>query len=156
MAYTVSNALAFGSLIYMGSRGKEAVSYEDLAGVGRRHPAAAVPFVLGVLSLLGFPPTAGFFGKYYVFNAAVQAGGGMVWLAVLGVLTSAIGAYYYLRVIVYMFMKQPQAGAPVAVPMKSGYVVAALILSGYFVLRMGIAPGSYLDMAIEAAAQLVA
>jgi len=156
MAYTVSNALAFGSLIYMGSRGKEAVSYEDLAGVGRRHPAAAVPFVLGVLTLLGFPPTAGFFAKYYVFNAAVQAGGGMVWLAVLGVLTSAIGAYYYLRVIVYMFMKQPQAGAPVAVPMKSGYVVAALILSGYFVLRMGMAPGNYLDMAIEAAAQLVA
>jgi NADH-quinone oxidoreductase subunit N len=156
MAYTVSNALAFGSLIYMGSRGKEAVSYEDLAGVGRRHPAAAVPFVLGVLSLLGFPPTAGFFAKYYVFNAAVQAGGGMVWLAVLGVLTSAIGAYYYLRVIVYMFMKQPQAGAPVAVPMKSGYVVAALLLSGYFVLRMGIAPGNYLDMAIEAAQQLIA
>ncbi len=156
MAYTVSNALAFGSLILMGSRGKEAVSYEDLAGVGRRHPAAAVPFVLGVLSLLGFPPTAGFFGKYYVFNAAVAAGGGMVWLAVLGVLTSAIGAYYYLRVIVYMFMKQPQAGAPTAVPMKSGYVLAALILSGYFVLRMGIAPGNYLDMAIEAAQQLVA
>ncbi len=156
MAYTVSNALAFGSLIYIGSRGKEAVSFEDLAGVGRRHPMAAIPFVLGVLSLLGFPPTAGFFGKYYVFNAAVQAGGGFVWLAVLGVLTSAIGAYYYLRVIVYLYMKQPQAGAPVAVPMKSGYVVVALILSSYFVLRMGMAPGTYLDMAIAAAAELVA
>jgi NADH-quinone oxidoreductase subunit N len=156
MAYTVSNALAFGSLIYLGSKGKEAVSYEDLAGVGRRHPAAALPFVLGVLSLMGFPPTAGFFGKYYVFSAAVQAGGGMVWLAVLGVLTSAVGAYYYLRVIVYMFMKQPQAGAPIAVPMKSGYVVTALVLSSYFVLRMGVAPGTYLDMAIEAAQKLLA
>ncbi len=156
MAYTVSNALAFGALICLGSRGKEAVSYEDLAGVGRRHPAAALPFVLGVLSLLGMPPTAGFFGKYYVFNAAVQAGGGMVWLAVLGVLTSAIGAYYYLRVIVYMFMKQPQAGAPVAVPMRSGYVITALVLSGYFVLRMGMAPSAYLDMAIEAAHRFVA
>jgi NADH-quinone oxidoreductase subunit N len=80
----------------------------------------------------------------------------MVWLAVLGVLTSAVGAYYYLRVIVYMFMKQPQAGAPIAVPMKSGYVVTALVLSSYFVLRMGVAPGTYLDMAIEAAQKLLA
>ena len=156
MAYTVSNALAFGSLILLGSRGKEAVSYEDLAGVGRRHPAAALPFVIGVLSLMGFPPTAGFFAKYYVFNAAIQAGGGMIWLAIIGVLSSAIGAYYYLRVVVFMFMKQPQAGAPVAVPMRSGYVVAALILSGYFVLRMGIAPGTYLEMAVEAAQRFVA
>jgi NADH-quinone oxidoreductase subunit N len=156
MAYTVSNALAFGALIFLGSRGKEAVTYEDLAGVGRRHPAAALPFVLGVLSLLGMPPTAGFFAKYYVFNAAVQAGGGMVWLAVLGVLTSAIAAYYYLRVIITMFMKQPQAGAPLAVPMRSGYVIAALVFSAYFVLRMGMAPGTYLDMAIEAAHRFVA
>ena len=155
MAYTVSNALAFGSLILAGSRGLEAVTYEDLAGLGRRHPVVALPMVLGVLSLLGMPPTAGFFGKYYVFNAAVQAGGGMVWLAVLGVLTSAIGAYYYLRVLVFMFMKQPAAGAPVAVPMRSGYVTAALLITSYFVFRMGIAPGAYLDMALEAATNLV-
>ncbi len=156
MAYTASNALAFGSLILMGSRGREAVSYDDLAGVGRRHPAAALPFVIGILSLMGFPPTAGFFGKYYVFNAAVEAGGGMVWLAVLGVVTSAIGAFYYLRVLVFMFMKQPEPGAPVAIPMRSGYVVAALILSGYFVLKMGVTPGSYLEWAIEAARKLIA
>ena len=155
MAYTVSNALAFGSLILAGSRGLEAVTYEDLAGIGRRHPAVALPMVLGVLSLLGLPPTAGFFAKYYVFNAAVQAGGGMVWLAVLGVLTSAIGAYYYLRVIVFMFMKQPAAGAPIAVPMRSGYVTAALLITSYFVFRMGLAPGAYLDMAMQAASNLV-
>ncbi|AKF06131.1 NADH-quinone oxidoreductase subunit N [Sandaracinus amylolyticus] len=154
LAYTVSNVLAFGSLIWAGSRGKEAVSYEDLAGLGRRHPIVAVPFVLGVLSLMGFPPTAGFFGKYYVLQAAVAAGGGMVWLAVLLVLTSAIGAYYYLRVIVFLFMKQPEPGAPVAVPMRSWYVAAALVLSGYFVLRMGIAPGAYLDLALQAAQNL--
>jgi NADH-quinone oxidoreductase subunit N len=155
MAYTVSNALAFGSLILAGSRGLEAVTYEDLSGLGRRHPAVALPMVLGVLSLLGLPPTAGFFAKYYVFNAAVQAGGGMVWLAVLGVLTSAIGAYYYIRVIVFMFMKQPAAGAPIAVPMRSGYVTAALLITTYFVFRMGLAPDAYLDMAMEAASNLV-
>lgn len=155
LAYTVSNVLAFGALIWVGSRGKEAVSYEDLAGLGRRHPMVAVPFVLGVLSLMGMPPTAGFFAKYYVLAAAVQAGGGMVWLAVLGVVTSAIGAYYYLRVIVFLFMKQPEPGAPVAVPMRSFYVAAALVLSGYFVLRMGLAPGAYLQLALEAAQNLV-
>jgi NADH-quinone oxidoreductase subunit N len=154
LAYTFSNVLAFGSLILAGSRGKEAVSYEDLAGLGRRHPLVALPFVIGVLSLMGFPPTAGFFAKYYVLSAAVAAGGGMIWLAVLGVLTSAIGAYYYLRVIVFLFMKQPEAGAPIAVPMRSWYVAAALLLSGYFVLRMGIAPSAYLQLALEAAQSL--
>jgi NADH-quinone oxidoreductase subunit N len=155
-AYTVSNALAFGSLIVVGSRGREAVSYEDLAGVGRRHPMVAVPFVLGVLSLMGFPPTAGFFGKYLVFRSAVDAGGGMVWLAVLGILSSVVGAYYYLRVLVFMFMKEPKEGQALAVPMRSGYVVTALLLSGYFVLRMGIAPSAYLDWAVEAARKLLA
>jgi len=154
-AYTVSNVLAFGSLILMGSKGKEAVSYEDLAGAGRRHPGAALPFVVGVLSLLGLPPTAGFFGKYYVFSSAVQAGGVMVWLAVLGVLASAIGAYYYLKVVVYLFMREPEEDAPIAVPMQSWYVIAALVISGYYVLKMGIFPGRYLDWAVSAASGLL-
>jgi NADH-quinone oxidoreductase subunit N len=145
-AYAASNVLAFGALILAGSRGKESVAYEDLAGLGRRHPLVALPFVLGILSLMGFPPTAGFFGKYYVILAAVQAGGGMVWLAVLAVVTSAVGAYYYLRVLVYLFMKSPEQGAPVAVPMRSGYVAAGLALSAYFVLRLGLTPGSYLAL----------
>ncbi len=148
-AYTVSSVLAFGSLVLMGSKGKEAVSYEDLAGAGRRHPAAAIPLVIGVLSLLGMPPSAGFFGKYYVFNAAVQSG--LAWLALLGVLASAIGAFYYLKVIVYLFMREPEEDAPIAVPMRSGYVVAALVLAGYYVVRMGITPGHYLDFATSAA-----
>ncbi|MGB8221737.1 MAG: NADH-quinone oxidoreductase subunit N [Polyangiales bacterium] len=154
-AYTVSNVLAFGSLILMGSKGKEAVSYEDLAGAGRRHPMAAFPFVIGILSLLGMPPTAGFFGKYYVFSAAVQAGGVMVWLAVLGVLASAVGAYYYLKVIVYLYMREPDADKPIAVPMQSVYVVVALVLAGYYVLKMGITPSRYLDWAVSAASSFV-
>jgi NADH-quinone oxidoreductase subunit N len=154
LAYTVSNVLAFGALIWAGSRGLEAVSYEDLAGLGRRHPMIALPFVLGMLSLMGIPPTAGFFAKYYVLISAVAAGGGMIWLAVLGVVTSAIGAYYYLRVLVFLFMKEPEPGAAVAVPMRSFYVATALVLSGYFVLRMGLAPEWYLQLALEAAQSL--
>jgi len=154
LAYTVSNMLAFGSLIALGSYGKEAVSYEDLAGVGRRHPMAALPFIIGVLSLMGFPPTAGFLGKWYVFTAAISAGDGLLWLVILGVLTSVVGAYYYLRVIVYMFMKAPEPGAPIAIPMRSGYVALALVVSGYFVLKMGITPARYIDLALVAAGKV--
>ncbi|MBW1831877.1 MAG: NADH-quinone oxidoreductase subunit N [Deltaproteobacteria bacterium] len=154
-AYTFSNVLAFGSLILMGSKGKEAVSYDDLAGAGRRHPVAAFPFVIGVLSLLGMPPTAGFFGKYYVFSAAVQAGGPMIWVAVIGVLASAVGAYYYLKVIVYLFMREPEEDQPIAVPMRSMYVTVTLVLAGYYVVKMGITPSRYLDWAVSAASSLV-
>jgi NADH-quinone oxidoreductase subunit N len=154
LAYTVSNILALGSLIALGSYGKEAVSYEDLAGVGRRHPMAALPFIVGVLSLMGFPPTAGFLGKWYVFTAAMSAGDGLLWLVILGVLTSVVGAYYYLRVIVYMFMKAPEPGAPIAIPMRSGYVALAIVVSGYFVLKMGITPARYIDLALVAAGKV--
>ncbi len=153
-AYTVSNVLAFGSLIALGSYGKEAVSYEDLAGAGRRYPLIALPFVLGVLSLMGFPPTAGFLGKWYVFSAALAGDDSLLWLVIVGVLASVVGAYYYLRVIVYLFMKAPEPGAPVAVPMRSGYVVAALLLSGYFVVKMGVSPAKYIDYALAAVGKL--
>jgi NADH-quinone oxidoreductase subunit N len=153
-AYTVSNVLAFGSLVLAGSRDREAVSYEDLAGLGRRNPVLAIPFVLAILSLMGFPPTAGFFAKYYIFSAAVQAGGGMVWLAVLGALTSAMGAYYYLRVLVFLFMREPQEGAPIALPMRSGYVITAVVVAAIFVLQMGVAPSGYLEI-VGAAAKLL-
>ncbi len=150
-AYTVSNALAFGALVYAGSARREAVTYEDLAGLGRRNPMVALPFLLAVLSLMGFPPTAGFFAKYYIFIAAIQAGDGMVWLAVIGALTSAVGAYYYLRVLVYLFMREPEEGAPVALPMRSGYVVTAMVVAGFFVLQMGVSPSGYLELASAAA-----
>ena len=154
VGYTVSNVLAFGSLIAAGSYGKEAVSYEDLAGLGRRHPMLALPFVIGVLSLMGFPPTAGFFGKWYVFSAALGSGSELVWLVVVGVLSSVIGAYYYLRVVVYLFMKEPEPGAPVAVPMRSGYVAGALAIAGYLVMQLGIAPAACIEVVLRAARAL--
>jgi len=149
LTYTVSTAGAFGALILCGSRGAEAVSYEDLAGIGRRHPAAALPFGLFLLSLAGIPPTAGFFGKWFLLRAAMD--GGFYWLAIIAFLNSVIGAYYYLRVLVFMYMREPAAGAPVATPMRSGYVTAALILSAIMVVALGLLPGSSLDMAVQAA-----
>ena len=150
LTYTVSTAGAFGALILCGRKGAEATSYEDLAGLGRRHPAAALPFALFLLSLAGVPPAAGFFGKFYVFRAAIYSGGGFYWLAVIGLLNSVVGAYYYLRVIVYMYMREPAPGAAVAVPMRSGYVAFALLACALLVLVLGLFPGSTLDLALHA------
>ncbi|HXN33602.1 MAG TPA: NADH-quinone oxidoreductase subunit N [Polyangiaceae bacterium] len=149
LAYTVSTAGAFGTLILCGSRGREAVSYEDLSGLGKRHPAAALAFSLFLVSLAGIPPTAGFFGKWFVFKAAID--GGLYWLAIIALVNSVIAAYYYLRVLVYMYMREPAAGAAVAVPMRSGYVTAALLVSAVLVLVLGLTPGRYLDIAVSAA-----
>jgi NADH-quinone oxidoreductase subunit N len=150
LTYTVSTAGAFGALILCGSFGKEAVTYEDLSGIGRRHPAAALAFSLFLLSLAGIPPTGGFFGKWFVFRAAID--GGFYALTVIAFLNSVVGAYYYLRVLVYMYMREPAAGAPVAVPMRSGYVAAALLVSAVLVLWLGIMPRWSLDQATQAAA----
>jgi NADH-quinone oxidoreductase subunit N len=150
LTYTVSTAGAFGALILCGSRGKEAVTYEDLAGIGRRHPAAALAFSLFLISLAGLPPTAGFFGKWFVFRAAIDSG--FYALTVVALLNSVIGVYYYLRVMVFMYMREPAAGAPVAIPMRSGYVTAALLVSAILVIILGIIPSQSLDMAIKAAA----
>jgi NADH-quinone oxidoreductase subunit N len=147
-AYTVSTAGAFGALILCGSRGKEAVSYEDLAGVARRHPAPALAFSLFLLSLAGIPPTAGFFGKLYVFRAAIDAE--LYAVAVIGLLNSVIGAYYYLRVMVFMYFREPQPGAPVAVPMRSGLVASALVIAAVLVLALGLMPEGVLEMAAAA------
>ena len=149
LTYTVSTAGAFGALILCGRRGAEAVSYEDLAGIGRRHPAAALAFSLFLVSLAGIPPTAGFFGKWFVFRAAMDSG--FYLLTVIAFINSVIGAYYYLRVLVFMYMREPAAGAPIATPMRSGYVAAALLLSAILVLVLGIIPSRSLDVAIKAA-----
>lgn len=149
LTYVVSTAGAFGALILCGRKGAEAVTYEDLAGIGRRHPAAALAFSLFLVSLAGIPPTAGFFGKWFVFRAAMDAGFHV--LTVIAFMNSVIGVYYYLRVLVFMYMREPAAGAPIATPMRSGYVSAALILSAVLVLALGILPSRSLDVAIKAA-----
>jgi len=148
LAYTVSNAGAFGAIVYLGTKGAESVDLADFAGVARRHPGAAMALALFMLSLAGVPPTAGFFGKLYVFRALMDAG---YWkLVVVGLLMSAIGAYYYLYVVVVAYMKDPDPGAPVAKRMRSGYVVLALLAAAALVIQMGILPGRFLNAALAA------
>jgi NADH-quinone oxidoreductase subunit N len=148
LAYTVSNAGAFGALILAGRRGREAVSYDDVAGLGKRHPAAALAMSFFILSLTGVPPTVGFFAKFYIIRATLEAG--YNWLAVFAILNSAIAAYYYLRVLVKMYMHEPAPGAPRAEPMESGFVTGTLIAAAVLVLYFGLTPSRYLQYAVEA------
>ena len=148
LAYTVSTIGAFGALALCGSRGAEAVSYEDLAGLGKRHPAAALAFSLFVLSLAGVPPTAGFFAKLYVVRAAI--GSGLYALAIVLLLNGVLAAYYYLRVLVLMYMREPAPGAPIATPMRSGSVSFALVVAAVLVMVLGIWPATSLDLAYHA------
>jgi NADH-quinone oxidoreductase subunit N len=152
LSYTASTAGAFGALILCGSRGREAVSYEDLAGIGKRHPSAALALSFFLLSLAGMPPTAGFFAKLYIARAGI--GAGLNVLTVVLLLNSVVAAYYYLRVMVFMYMREPAPGAPVAIPMRSGYVTAALIMSAALVILLGLWPSSSLKLALDAALAL--
>ncbi len=145
VGYSLSTVGALGALALTGRYGKEAVSFDDLAGLGRRHPAVALALTFFLVSLAGVPPTAGFFGKFYVFKAAIDTE--LYWLAVLGLLNSVIGAYYYLKVLVYMYMREPKKGAEFATPMHSGYIAAALVIAAVFVLGLGLLPDTVIGMA---------
>src|SRR6059058_6081089 len=118
--YLVSYALvklgAFTVVSQLGGAGEKHLALEDYAGLGQRQPLAAAVLSLFLLSLLGLPVTAGFFGKFYVFKAAVNSN--LIWLAVLMAVNSVIGAYYYLRVIVVMYMREP---APESTPTVVGF-----------------------------------
>src|SRR5207302_483882 len=110
LTYTFATAGAFGVLTLCERARAEAVEVGDYAGLAERHPVLASALALFLLSLIGVPPLAGFMGKFYVFGAAVRAG--YPWLTVVAVLNSALAAYYYLRVVVYMYMREPE-GAPI-------------------------------------------
>ncbi len=107
LAYALTNLGAFAVVIALEQRGELAWSMDDFAGLWQRQPYLALAMAVFMLSLAGVPPTAGFIAKFYVFTAAWEAGAVLQWLALIGVLTSAIAAFFYLRVIVRMFMHEP-------------------------------------------------
>ena len=104
-AYAFMNIGAFAVITHFSRRGEKFVNIEDLAGLGWKQPVTAALFSIFLLSLIGVPLTGGFFGKFYIFKAALDAN--LVWLAVLGLLNSAVAAYYYLRIMVVMYMNEP-------------------------------------------------
>jgi NADH-quinone oxidoreductase subunit N len=142
MFYLLSYALvklgAFSIVSQLGGLGEKNLSLDDYAGLSERQPVVAAMLSIYLLSLLGLPVTAGFFGKFYIFKAAVNSH--LIWLAVLMAANSIIGAYYYLRVIVYMYMREPIAEAsaseparfPLTVNLVLGVTAAATIYLGLF------------------------
>ena len=152
LAYTFTTVGTFG-VITLSERatGEEAAEVGDYAGLGRRHPLLALTLSLFLLSLVGIPPLAGFVGKFYVFGAAVR--GGYIWLAVIAVLNSAIAAYYYLRVIVYMYMREPDGPAASLAPSFAGSLALAIALVG--IVLLGVMPAPFADLAIAAVTPLM-
>ena len=145
-AYTLMNIGAFGIVYLIDGMERDAQELEDYRGIGYRYPSLAFLLSLFLVAMAGLPPTAGFIAKFYVFSAAIKEG--YYLLAALGVLTSVIGAYYYLRVIYFMYMKgeiRDVIRGPIAAP-----TVVALIVTALGVLYLGILPERLASIAYTA------
>ena len=143
LAYAFMNLGAFGVVILYGRKGEENINVSDYSGMASKYPLLAAAMAIFMFSLAGIPPTAGFVGKFYIFSAAVKAG--YIGLAIIGVLNSALSVYFYLRVTVMMYMRNPEK--EFARLDLSPAMVIALIIAVLGTLQMGITPSQYLDLA---------
>ena len=151
-AYVFMNLGAFAVIAAIQKRAGVTSNLSSFAGLVRREPGLALLLTLFLLSLTGIPPTAGFFGKFYVILAAVQAGGWLTALAILAVLNAAVAAFYYLRVVVYMFMRDPVGDIPV---MPHGRLVwTGLAVATVMTIVLGLFPSVLLDIVGNAAAAI--
>jgi NADH-quinone oxidoreductase subunit N len=151
LAYMFTVVGTFGVITLSERSTGEAVDVGDYAGLGQRHPMLALALTLFLLSLVGIPPLAGFVGKFYLFGAAVR--GGYFWLTVIAVLNSAIAAYYYLRVIIYMYMREPEGEVATYAPSFAGSLALVISLAG--ILLLGLQPAPFVDLAQTAVAPLL-
>jgi NADH-quinone oxidoreductase subunit N len=141
VAYSLTNLAAFAVLITLEQRGESAWSLDSFAGLWERQPWLAVAMGICMFSLAGMPLTAGFVGKFYVFAAAWQAG--LIWLTVVGVVTSAISAFFYLRIVVQMFMRSPAAGVR---PVIDRGLDIGIAIATIGILVFGIIPTPIVDL----------
>ena len=148
LAYAFTNLGAFAVAIAVERREQEGVMLEDYKGLGKRYPWMAIAMAFFMLSLTGIPPTGGFAAKFYVFSTAIEAG--LVWLTLIGVITSVISGYYYLRVVFLMYMYDGEGEMVVRPSLASAVVIAALAT-----LLLGILPGTWFDLARQAVIQSV-
>ena len=143
------NLGAFGVLAYLSKAGKECETFEDISGLWKKRPYIALALGVFMFSLAGIPPTIGFFAKYRIFLSAVQAD--FYWLAVIGILSSVVSAYYYLRVLVYAYMKEDTTTFPSFQPASS--IVLIILCLGTLIL--GVFPFDSWDLALEAAGSVL-
>ena len=153
VAYAFMNLGAFAVIAALQKRPGVTSSLATFAGLGRREPLMGILMTLFLLSLIGIPPTAGFFAKANVILAAVEAGGPLTILAVITVLNAAVAAFYYLRVVVYMFMRESASDAPA---IRHGALLwAGLAAAAAFTILLGLFPTGLLDAAEQAAEAIV-
>jgi NADH-quinone oxidoreductase subunit N len=144
ITYCFTTMGAFAIVAFVGSRGRERLLIDDWAGLGAQYPAVALAMTVLLLSFGGIPPTGGFFGKFYVFKAAVEASDGqLLWLVVLGVINSAISIYYYLRIVTAMYFRD--ANQPFT-PTRSPGLMLVIVLCPVLVLELGLMPGWWLRL----------
>src|ERR1700682_898829 len=148
LSYALMKLGAFTIVSQLGGAGEKHLSLDDYAGLSQRQPFVAAALSVYLLSLLGLPVTAGFFGKFYIFKAAVNSH--LLWLAVLMAINSIIGAYYYLRVIVVMYMRESSAeaasAAPVGFPLTVNFVLAFTVVG---TLYFGLFPNQVLNFILQ-------
>jgi NADH-quinone oxidoreductase subunit N len=150
-AYAAMNVGAFAVVSHFANAGERYVTLEDYEGLGRTSPLLAATLTIFLLSLIGIPMTGGFFAKFYVFSAAVKAN--LIWLTIIGVVNSAVGAYYYLRIIVVMYMRESRKEVPVMpIPFGLGVALAVSILA---TLYLGLLPNRVLQIAQHSAQELL-
>ena len=150
-AYAATNLGAFAVVSHFANAGERYVTLEDYEGLGRSSPLLAATLTIFLLSLIGIPMTGGFFAKFYVFSAAVKAN--LIWMTIIGVLNSGVGAYYYLRIIVVMYMREARKEVPVTpVPFALG---AGLVCCLAATIYLGIFPDRVLQYAQDSARALV-
>jgi len=148
-SYAAMNVGAFAVISHIGGEGERFVTLEDYEGLGRRSPLLAAILTIFLLSLIGIPITGGFFAKFYVFSAALQAN--LVGLVIIGVLNSAVASYYYLRLIVVMYMREAREDVPVSpIPIGLGMALAISVVATIY---LGVLPGRVLDYAARTAAE---
>lgn len=132
IVYGIMSVASFGMVILLSASGVEAENLDDFKGLNQRSPFYAAIMGLVMFSMAGVPPMVGFFAKLMVLKAVIEAG--MMWLAVAAVVFAVIGAFYYLRVIKYMYFDEPESDAPISAPVDFG---AALTLNGIMILGLG-------------------
>ena len=153
-AYTFMTLGAFGVLTFLERKdgGFEAERFGAYAGTGFRHPALGVAMSLFMVALAGLPPTGGFFGKMYLFSAALEAG--ELNLVLVGVLGSVVSVYYYLRVIVAFYMREHADAGPTPTATGSIQLAVGLAISAFFVLQLGVFPSPWIGITQAAIASL--
>ncbi len=142
MIYAFMNIGAFAVIIMLRSEGFKGESISDYEGLSKTHPLAAMLMLIFMFSLTGIPPTAGFIGKLYIFMSAINAG--YTWLVVVAVMFSAISAYFYLRIVIYMYMRDPKETVVLSTSFSNGI---ALGITAVAVLFIGVMPSFLLDLA---------